>query len=136
MARAPRPCSPKGLQTKEQQLAARAAAVAVIESQLLEGPKTIGELLAAVGGKRATLVSYLIHVHKTRRTARPTSERRGNGFLWVLGADLTLPTQDEELDRMFAVKRGSGPARQIGMIRDPLVAALFGPAVPALGAAA
>lgn len=112
--------------TKEQQIAARAEAIKKIHELLADAPATIGEMYQAVDGLRPTIVGYLRYMHKSLRTVRPTSETRGRATLWALGADPTLPTPDEELDQIFAPKCGTRPAVQIGMRRDPLVAALFG----------
>lgn len=121
------------LRPKEEQLAARAAAVATFLEMLKEGLKTAADLFAVVGGKRPTVSNYLAHMHKNMRVIRMTGQYRDRAELWTLGADPALPAPDDELDHIFAVKRGIGPARQIGMRRDPLVAALFG---QPLGAAA
>jgi hypothetical protein len=43
------------------------------------------------------------------------------------GADLPLSAPDDELDQTIPVKRGIGPARQIGMWRHWMDVALFGP---------
>lgn len=135
MARGPLklPFQPK---TKGQQLAARAEAVAKVVELLQEGSKTAGELFAIVGGLRPTFSNYLNHMHKKLRLIRMTGEYRNRGEVWELGADPALPTEDELLDQMFAVKRARAPAQQMGMRRDPLVAALFGPAASALREAA
>jgi len=114
--------------TKEQQLAARADAVAKMEALLMEGRKTAHELFDGCEGIRATLANYLRYMHKDRRTVRPSGEKEGSWILWELGTDPALPTPDEALDEYFAPKRGIGPARQLGMHRDPLIAAFFGPA--------
>lgn len=116
------------LGSKVAQQAARAVAVAKVIELLQEGPKTASELLEAVGCLRPTLANYMRYMHKTLRVIRMTGEYRNRSELWTLGEDKTLPTSDEQLDSLFAVKRGCAPARQMGMWRDPLVAALFGPA--------
>ncbi len=136
MARAPRPCSPKDLQTKAEQLAARDAVMKIVLEHLAQGRASLPELLVVVGGHRSTLVGYMLHMHKKRRTIRPTTQRRNKALLWELGADPSLPSEDDLLDRLFAPKRGIAPARQLGMRRDPLIAAFFGPAQVAAGAAA
>lgn len=122
------------LRPKEEQLAARAAAVAKVLELLQDGPKTAAELLAEVDGLRPTFSNWLNHMHKKLRLIRMTGEYRNRGELWELGADPAVPDPDDELDALIAPKRGVHPAKQIGMFRDPLVAALFGPA--AAGAAA
>ena len=119
------------LRPKEEQLAARAAAVAGVLELLKEGPKTAAEMFAVIGGLRPTFSNYLNHMHKTLRQIRMTGQYRNRGELWELGADPALPELDDELDQLIAPKRGIHPARQLGMRRDPLVAALFGPALGA-----
>lgn len=116
------------MRSKEVQLAARADAMKKITDALEHGPKTAGDLFVIAGCLRPTLSSYMAYMHKTLRVIRKTEEVRERDQRWELGADPYLPTQDEELDRLFAVKRGTAPARQLGMPRDHLVAALFGPA--------
>lgn len=116
------------LGSKVAQQAARAEAVAKITESLAEGPKTMAELLDVVKCLRPTMANYMRYMHKTLRVIHMTGAYRNRGELWALGADTTLPTPDEQLDRIFEPKRGRGPACQIGMWRDPLVVALFGPA--------
>ena len=67
-------------------------------------------------------------MHRVLRLIHMTGTYRNRAELWAPGAETSLPALDDELDRVFAVKRGIGPARQIGMRRVALVAALFGPA--------
>ena len=116
------------LGSKVAQQAARAEAVAKITESLAEGPKTMAELLDVVKCLRPTMANYMRYMHKKLRVIHMTGAYRNRGELWALGEDKTLPTSDEQLDSLFAVKRGCAPARQMGMWRDPLVAALFGPA--------
>lgn len=118
----------KGLFTREEQEAARQKAIKEIEAMLGEAPATIGEVYQAVDGMRATIVGYMSYMHKTLRKIRPTGTKKAHAMLWELGADPALPDLDEELDRLIAAKRGWRPAVQVGMQRDPLIAALFGPA--------
>jgi hypothetical protein len=116
------------LGSKVAQQAARAEAVAKVTEALAEGPKTMAELLEVVKCLRPTMANYMRYMHKTLRVIHMTGQYRNRGELWALGADTTLPTFDEQLDQLFAAKCGTVPARQLGMWRDPLVAALFGPA--------
>lgn len=122
------PVQAGALRSKEEQQAARAAAVATITEHLEEGPKTASELLLAVGCLRPTLSNYLRYMHQQLRLIHMTGTYRNRGELWALGADLSLPALDEELDQIIAVKRGVGPARQLGMWRHWMDVALFGPA--------
>lgn len=114
--------------SKEQQMVLRAQAVDHMHEMLKEAPRTSAEMQRATGIQKDTLNGYLRYMHKTLRSVRPTSETRGQSTLWAFGADPAVPTQDEKIDRLFAAKRGTTKAVQIGMPRDPLVAALFGPA--------
>ncbi len=65
----------------------------------------------AVSGRHLDTVSSII--------GPPRVDRRA--FLFELGKDLTLSAADQQQTRTV-------PARQVGMWRDRLVAALFGPA--------
>lgn len=118
-------------QTREQQMATRAASVARIKELLADGPKTAGELAQVLAEElqvvRATVFGYLRHMHKGERSIRTAEDPRGRAAVWILGADPALPDPDEALDRSFARRCSMVPARQVGMPRDPLVAALFGP---------
>lgn len=118
----------KGLFSREEQEAARRKAIKEITDMLSDAPATIGEIYSAIDGMRATIVGYLGYMHKTMRAIRPSGGFKGRARLWELGADPALPDLDEELDRLIAAKRGWRKAEQIGMQRDPLIAALFGPA--------
>lgn len=121
-------CGRRAGTSKEQEQAARAAAMAAILDALADGPKTTHELLEIVGAAKGTLAKYLHDMRYTHQTIRFSGERKGRSELWTLGADPSLPDPDERLDKLFAQKRRFRPAKQIGMRRDPLVAALFGPA--------
>lgn len=127
------PLQPGTLGSKAEQLAARAEGVAKITAVLQEGPKSTPDICAATGLNRPLAFSYLRHMRETLRTVRILPEQQGRSDVWALGEDPNVPTEDEKLDRLIAVKQARAPAQQIGMRRDPLVAALFG---PAMGAAA
>lgn len=119
-------------QSRQEQLATRAASVARIKELLAVEPRTAAELSQVLASElqvtRTTVFGYLRHMHKTERSIRLAGETRGRAELWELGADPALPAPDEALDRSFARKCATVPARQVGMEREPLVAALFGPA--------
>ena len=66
-----------------------------------------------------------VQLRVARRAGTQDEQKRE---LWELGEDPTLPSPDELLDQSFAQRRSAVPARQVGMWRDYLVAALFGPA--------
>lgn len=122
------PVQPGALGSKAAQQAARDAVVAKVTELLQAGPKTAAEMYPGMECLRPTFSNYLNYMHKRLRVIRMTGEFRNRGELWELGADPAVPSQDDQLDALFAVRQGVGPARQIGMRRDALVAALFGPA--------
>lgn len=126
------PVQPGSLGSKQEQMAARAASMARVKELLAAQPMTAAELARALVNElkivQPTALGYLRHMHKAERSIRPTGETRGRAELWTLGTDPTLADPDEVLDRMFAAKRATVPACQVGMWRDPLVAAMFGPA--------
>lgn len=117
-------------QDRKAQMVVREAGVARIKLLLADGPRTPAELSQILAEElqvvRATVFGYVRYMHKSERSIRPTGEMRGRGELWTLGADPALPAVDEAPDGSFAC--ATVPARQIGMCRDGLVAALFGPA--------
>jgi len=116
------------LGSKTAQCAARDAVVAKVTELLQEGPKTVAEMYPHVVCLRPTFSNYLAHMHKKLRLIHMTGAYRNRAELWAWGPDPKLASVDDEIDQAFAVRRGVGPARQIGMRRDVLVAALFGPA--------
>lgn len=119
-------------QSREQQMAARAASVARIKELLAIEPMTAAQLVDVLGAElqvvRATVFGYMRHMHKGERSIRPAGATRGRAELWELGTDLALPEEGEELDRKFARRCVTVPARQVGMQRHWMDVALFGPA--------
>lgn len=113
---------------KAQHEKARAATVEKILNLLAGERLSAPELSRATRVEPNTLNGYLRYMQRTLRKARPTTMRRAKAALWELGADPSLPSEDEILERLIAPKRGIRPAVQIGIPRDPLIAALFGPA--------
>jgi len=126
------PVQPGALGSRQEQQAARAAGVARVKELLahqpMTGPQLASVLLEELKVVQSTVLGYLRHMQKSERSIRPAGGMRGRAELWTLGADPALPDPDEVLDRMFAAKRATVPACQVGMWRDPLVAAMFGPA--------
>jgi hypothetical protein len=96
---------------------------------LLAGPASTAAIAAKLELRPELVASYLRHLHLEEREIRQYQERPGfSVVLWRLGADPALaskgatPLGDDESD----VKRTVVPARQMGMQRDPMVAAMFG----------
>lgn len=101
----------------------REQGVKLIE-QMLEARGTIKrqEIIDELGVHPVTATSWLCHMHKDLRIIS-RSKRRADGTIdWMLGEDKTLPAAEVEESRSVV------PARQVGMWRDALVAAFFGPA--------
>ena len=110
------------------QAAERAAAVDKILDMLSMKRCTAPELAEVTKVEKNTLNGYLRYMQKTLRKVRIASAAGIRPALWELGADPALPTEDEKLDQLIAPKRGIHKAVQIGIPRDPLIAAFFGPA--------
>lgn len=119
---------PEAAEKREQWQQARAAAVAKILDMLAMERRTAPDLAKATRTEKNTLNGYLRYMQKTLRKVRIATPPGIRPALWELGADPNLPSEDEVLDRLIAPKRGVHKAVQIGIPRDPLVAALFGPA--------
>jgi hypothetical protein len=99
----------------------RDAALARIRTMLAEKPVTVHDVCVALGVARGAAYRYLKHLavddeaHPTRKFDAKRRE------LWAAGAG-----QDKR--KGAEVKIATVPAQQMGVQRDPLVAALFGPA--------
>jgi hypothetical protein len=100
----------------------RAAFLKRIQKLLNVQPLTTDELNKELGLERYTLVSYLRYMRKEQRLIRQLADGK-----WEMGEDPALPSVDAD-DGEGAKQQHVVPARQVGMRRDVLVAALFGPA--------
>jgi transcriptional regulator with XRE-family HTH domain len=90
-------------------------------------PMTRDQLAEALGVNIHTMRGYLRRMRSIQRTIRPSGEYLAECVLWELGEDPTMPDRAEQ-NEDYDPRRPVVPARQIGMQRDPLVTALFGPA--------
>jgi hypothetical protein len=99
---------------------------------LAAGPASTAAIAARLELRPDVTASYLHHMHHDLRAIRRWQERPGfSATLWRIGEDPHLPQPGSSLlgsDDKSDVKRTVVPARQLGMTRDPLVAAMFGPA--------
>lgn len=108
-------------------LAAREALLSKALELFAEGPMTTPEMFAALGVNRSTGFAYLRKLREGGKVYLTDDKRDGLG-LYALGTEPMLTCSDEEVDAAFELKRSVARASQVGMWRDPLVAALFGPA--------
>lgn len=116
-------------------LARRVEACARILVLLEDGPLSAIAVSDALGLRRATGYAHLRYMASNLRNVRSTGKVDDLGrSTWELGEDPTMPTPDERLDASFAQRQRIVPAKQLGMWRDVLVSALFGP--PGQGARA
>lgn len=108
--------------------AARDHAIERIRELLMLGPASRATICEAIGLNENTCSMYLGYMRKELRLIR-VSERKSfvKALEWELGEDPSLPPEDSPT-------QSSVPARQLGIARDPLVAALFGPAAQAAAA--
>lgn len=102
--------------------------VPLIKAMLERGPAARGDIAAELGLNPNTLTIYLRYMHQTLGIIRRGPVAGNNSFRWELGEDPALAYQIEKGDQRTV------PARQVGMWRDVMVAALFG--APGQGAAA
>lgn len=86
------------------------------------GTLTRDDVVTALHLHPHTAGSYLRHMHRDLRMIRKV-KRVGSTAIWELGEDPALAVFVE-----FKTKQRMVPARQVGMWRDSLVAAFFGPA--------
>lgn len=107
--------------------AAREAAMTKAQELLANGPLTAADLIARLGVNRSTGFAYLRKLRAAGKV-HATDEKRDGLALYALGAEPGLACSDEEIDAAFELKQYVARAGQVGMWRDPLVAALFGPA--------
>jgi hypothetical protein len=85
---------------------------------LVAGPTSLDTIAVTLELRKDVAAGYLRHMHHDLREIRKSTKLVG-ADLWELGEDLTLAAAEGQ---------GTVPARQLGMTRDPLVAAMFGPA--------
>src|SRR5690606_3232822 len=106
------------------------AAIEAIQQLLREKRMTSPQLAEALGLHASTTFNYLRHMAKTLHLVRRTDkmDRPNGSFYWELGAEILLVELDEKEDPRYAPKRKIVQAYQIGIPRDPMIAALFGPA--------
>lgn len=99
----------------------REAALARVRAMLAAGPVTAHAVCVELGMARGAGHRLLKHlaVHDEAHPMRAFDEKRRE--LWAAG-----PGEDQ--GKGEAVKITTVPAQQVGVHRDPLVAALFGPA--------
>lgn len=101
-----------------EQLARRDESVREIATLLADGDLSAADIAQHFDLNQSTVYGRLQHM-EAQGLAHRTGERDAHGYgLWAAGEAPVL-----EVCRIKTV-----PARQLGMRRDPLVAALFGPA--------
>lgn len=123
--------SPTNL-SNAQKIARRDIAIERISEMLAVAPRTVISMAAELAIPWNTVYGYMRFMQEVgdaHQTGRFDVSRRE---LWAAGR--AKPGEEVEVPDDNPRCAWTVPARQIGMIRDPLVAALFGPAQ--LGAAA
>lgn len=109
------------------QVALRSAAIEEVRALLKDKPQSCFDLSAALGIPSSTIYSYLATLQDMGEVYQMEALDDRGRKTWALDDDAkqvaTGRAQAEHSRRAWIV-----PARQVGMQRDPLVAALFGPA--------
>lgn len=111
--------------------ALRETSIERIRVLLAQGPLSTTEVQQDLRVSPSSAYAFLQHMARNLREVRKSGKDAKGRDLWELGEDLTLASSDQILDAKFAQRRITVPARQMGMPRDHLVAALFGPALRA-----
>ena len=107
----------------------RAEAVEKITVLLAQRRMCAAEIADELQLVKGTAFAYLRFMASDLRVARKAGAQDDQGReLWELGEDPTLPSLEEVDAAADAPSRRMVPARQIGLVRDSLIAALFGPA--------
>lgn len=107
-------------------IARREDSIQQIRDALTEGAMTVGDIAERFGAPEGTIYGHMVHMEKqgtAHRTGRRDSRRR---VLWAVGPKPAASPAAEQEEAMFGSR--TVPARQVGMWRDYMVAALFGPA--------
>lgn len=112
------------------QAARRAAAIERVRALLTEQPRSCFDLAAVTGIPSGTMYRYLCHMKEEGEAYQMDALDDRGRKTWAIDSEALQMATDraaaEHSKRAWIV-----PARQIGMPRDPLVAALFGPAAGA-----
>jgi len=111
---------------RAEQQAHRAACLERIPQLLEQGHKTAAEIGQLLAVHPSTAFAYLHFLAHELHTVRKNGELKNGAALWELGADPSLSAAKNT--GAGAPQRSVVPAQQLGMWRDWLVAALFGPA--------
>ena len=111
-------------------IAAREAACEQILKLLAKQPMTVAEIMAEImaemGLTDSTACRYLNYLAEMGEVCRCEERGPSNRQIWRLGSDGAPPDKKERGNAFSGAK--VVPARQVGMWRDPLDVALFGPA--------
>lgn len=101
----------------------KSPSVGQIRELLANGPMTAHDIGAQLGISRTGVRRFLRYMANDLREVRKTGEQADRRRdLWELGEN------PEVVDPQVEQQAQTVPARQVGMWRDSLVAALFGPA--------
>lgn len=109
------------------QIARRDAALVRIRELLAEKPRSRVDLAVALGIPPGTVYGYLCQMQELDEAYQMEHTDEKGRRVWAADSD----TEQAGNSRAHAEHQKRAwivPARQMGMLRDPLVAALFGPA--------
>lgn len=116
--------------TFREKIAARNKAMeGILDLLSKEGKKPVSFISQKLGLKQSTAHKYLLDMMRNQRNIRRSGELDDHKrVLWEIGEDPALPSPEDFLEMQFAPNQKYCIAVQVGIKRDPLVAALFGPA--------
>lgn len=96
-----------------------------IRALLERKPMTVVDIAAAIGLRETTAYGYLCHMADIGEARRSSEVGIKNRQLWTLGREGNRPVK--QMRPVLQPGVTVAPARQVGMWRDPLDVALFGP---------
>jgi len=116
----------KGGQPAANKIAHRERACERILELLAVKPHTVVEIAAALNVKEGMAHRYLAYLAEMGEACRQAERGPNNRQIWQAGRDGVAKDEHRPSTAFSGAK--VVPARQVGMWRDPLVAAMFGPA--------
>jgi hypothetical protein len=118
--------APKGGLSNAQKIARRDAGTERIRALLAERAMTVTDLAVELRQSQGTTYAYLRYLAEMDEVHRTDAVDVHQRKMWALGPDESNVAEVETKEKFQGAV--IVPARQLGIPRDPLVAALFGPA--------
>jgi AraC-like DNA-binding protein len=123
-----RPAASESRPSAAEMIALREQVLERIRALLAERQMAVADIAGQLGLKRPTVYRYMCYLDEMGEAHRTVMQGGRQPEMWAAGRAPLQEATAEELEEVEPSRAWIVPARQIGMQRDPLVAALFGPA--------